>query len=439
MPHSEEVEAAIVSRLLVDPAQLPVLGGRLAAADFYTTSWRSAYAAMQKLSAEQKSVDIIALQSEIGDAADEIGRRLGEITAQHRAPLDEYATIIRSYAFRRRLIDRLESVVTKAYFVSDPEQLLAELHEAAVAASEGSEDSNLLSPDAATDLYTASLKKRSAGGRGGLSWPLAAMDDLLLPAAEGEMIVIAARPSVGKTALAEQIGDWWASQAPYPILFASLEMTVDQLLDRSISRITGIPLSEIVQGILTDKDEDAVMASLAERRKGRLWYLDDPYATTSSVRAAAAKVRLLGGGVSGIVIDYLQLLKDPGDQEVQRVTKISRQVKALAREFRCPVLVLSQLNRAVTARDDQRPRLHDLRESGAIEQDADRVIGLARPLGKGETNLEVLKARQGRVGDVQLWFDGPHVRFQEPAEIIAEEVADAEEENEEFFDQFART
>ena len=133
----------------------------------------------------------------------------------------------------------------------------------------------------------------------------------------------------------------------------------------------------------------------------------------SKDRAAAAKVRIMAGGLSAIVIDYLQLLKDAGDQEVQRVTKISRMVKAIALEFDVPVLVLSQLSRAVMQREDQHPRLHDLRESGAIEQDADVVLGLHRELGDHITDVEVLKQRQGEIGMAHLDFDGDHVRFSE--------------------------
>lgn len=414
LPHDERLEAALVARLLVDPAQAPVIGGSLAAEDFYVPVWRRAYAGIQKLSREQRVVDVVALQAEIGDEADELGRNIGEITSAWRAPLDQYADLIRTFAFRRRLIGALESLSTKAMIVGDREQLLSDLHDAVVRVSSGYEDGSLLSPLKAADKYRASLESRAKGERRGLSWPLKSLEDLLLPAAGGEMILIAARPSIGKTALAEQVADHWAHQAPYPILFASLEMSIEQLVDRTMSRETEIYASDVVRGLLNAKEQALLDAALEGRKTVGLWYLDDPRATTASLRAAAAKVRVIAGGLSGVVIDYIQLLTDSGDQEVQRVTKISRQIKALAREFDVPVLALSQLNRSVTAREDQRPRLHDLRESGALEQDADRVIALSREIGKPLTNIEVLKARQGPVGLGELWFDRDHISFRDP-------------------------
>jgi replicative DNA helicase len=414
LPHSETREAAIVARLLVDPAQLPVLSGSLSAEDFYDPTWRAAYSAMQRLSQEHRTIDIEGLRPALGADADELARSLGELTAGHRAPVDEYARDIRGDAFKRRLVGTLQTVIAKASKVDAP-VLLAELTAAVQRIGSGMEDGALLSPDQAIDFYTRESEARARGERRGLSWGLPSMDNVLLPAYGGEMVVLAARPSVGKTALAEMIADHWAHTAEYPVLFASLEMGVDSILDRTIARTADIPGGKVISGNLSKVESALAEKTLLERRGVALWYLDDPYATTSSVRAAAARVRLLAGGIGGIVIDYLQLLKDPGDQEVQRVTKISRQVKAMAREFSAPTLALSQLNRASANRDDTRPRLQDLRESGAIEQDADRVFGLWRTsLESTETEVIVLKARQGKTGTVYLDYIGEHFRFEEP-------------------------
>jgi replicative DNA helicase len=168
--------------------------------------------------------------------------------------------------------------------------------------------------------------------------------------------------------------------------------------------------------MLNDKEKELAEVALSARRSVNVWYLDDPFATTASVRAAAAKVKMLAGGLSGIVVDYLQILKDKGDSEVQRVTVISRQIKAIAREFDVPLMVLSQLNRAVEMRDDPHPKLHDLRESGAIEQDADLVLGMTRQLGEFDLDIDVLKNRQGPLGRVQLYFDPSRVTFTDDPE-----------------------
>jgi replicative DNA helicase len=267
----------------------------------------------------------------------------------------------------------------------------------------------------AVDNYLQVMDERSRGERLGLGWGMEELDQILLPARGGELILIAARPSIGKTVLGEQIASHWAALGPHPVIFASLEMPVDSLLDRTISRISKIGGRDVVRGILTDAQNLKVLGVLEDRRQVGLWYLDDSYATTSSIRAAAARVRMLAGGVSAIVVDYLGLLKDHHESEVTRVTRISRQLKAIAREFNVPLLALSQLNRASTAREDTHPRLQDLRDSGALEQDADRVLGLWRPdLGSAVAHLDVLKARQGTTGRIHLGFDGDHFQFVSP-------------------------
>lgn len=415
LPHSEPLEAALVARLLVDPAQLPVLAGRLDPEDFYVGSWRKAYSAMQKLSATHKVVDIEALRAAIGDDADELARRLGEITAAHRAPVEEYAAMVKDFAFRRRLISILSGFVRKAEDRGDREVLLAELHEAITQISEGMEDGALLSPGQAVDHYLKVMEDRARGERQGLDWGLRPLDEILLPARGGEMIILAARPSIGKTALAEQIASHWAKLGPHPVLFASLEMPTESLIDRTVARTSGLAGMDVIRGLLSEPQMAKVREALETLRvQGLPWYLDDSYATTGALRAASARVRLLAGGLSAIVVDYLGLLKDPHDSEVTRVTRISRNLKAIAREFNVPMLVLSQLNRAAEAREDSHPRLQDLRDSGALEQDADRVLGLWRPDRASRiADLDVLKARQGITGRIYLGYDGEHFRFTE--------------------------
>lgn len=416
LPHSESLEAAIVARLLADPEQLPVLVDLVRPEDFYIATWRKAYTAMQHLSARRQTVDIETLRAKIGTDADDVASRLRDITIGHRAPLEEYADQLRTYAFRRRVIGALERVSSRAHTADSRDAILADLQDALVGIASGMEQGNLLSPNQAIDLYEATMVERSKGERTGLTWGIRALDNDMAPARPGEMIVLAARPSIGKTVLAEQIADHWAHVGQQPILFASLEMGVDSLLDRTVSRLSDLPSSTVIRGILTKEEQARALEVVSRRREVGVWYLDDPYATTASVRAAAAKVRILAGGIGGIVVDYLQLLKDPGESEVQRVTRLSRQIKAIALEYKVPLLALSQLNRAPEMRDDSHPRLSDLRESGAIEQDADRVLGLWRPdRSSEEADLEVLKSRQGKAGfRISLDYDGEHFRFTNP-------------------------
>lgn len=410
LPANEEAEAALIARLLVDPEQVAAVS--LDPADLYVGVWRQAFVAMQRLASEHKRIDILTLQDALGDRSGELGQRVAEVSS-YRAPIEEYVGIIRRDAFRRRVIAGLGRVVSSAYITEDRDAILAEIHDAIVQISAGVEDEMLITAGQAVDGFLRVLEERRHGRKTGLRYGFPSIDALINPALAGEMIVFAARPSVGKTAIAEMIADNWAEQSEYPILFCSLEMSLAKLLTRTVSRYADLPAQSLVRGKLTDKDYILAVQATEDRRSVGIWYLDDGRATTSSVRAAAAKVRILANGIGGIVIDYLQLLKDAGDQEVQRVTRISRNVKALAREFEVPVLVLSQLNRSLESRDDKHPKLYDLRESGAIEQDADVVVGLYRELGTSMTDLDVLKQRDGGVGRLHLSFDMEHVRFGE--------------------------
>jgi replicative DNA helicase len=416
-PHNAEVEGALIARLLVDPAQIPLVAGDLSPSDIYTLSWRRAFQAMTALSAEGKSVDLGTLRDALGDQGESLSRLLGEVGLSFRAPLADYIAIIKRDAFRRRVIGQMEAVIGRAYDDGvDRGSLLASIQDASSAIVKGTEDGQLISPTQAIDLYQQVTEARRDGKQTGLNYGYATLNRVLNPARGGDMIVVAARPSVGKTALAENIAEIWSRQTPHPILFASLEMSVTMLLDRTMARNSDVAAHDIIRGTMSDEQRLRVLSQAEAHRTSSIWYLDDGFATTATVRSTAAKLRLLSGGIGAIIIDYLQLLKDPGDQEVQRVTRISREVKATAREFDVPVLVLSQLSRAVESREDKHPRLHDLRESGAIEQDADVVIGLMRRAGDPYIDIEVLKQRQGEVGRRTMFFDMAHHRFSEVPE-----------------------
>jgi len=420
VPYSEAVEGGLIARLLSHPDQAAIVGGMLAAGDFYVEQFRKAYVQIKRFSDEHRTWDILTLQAALGDKDGDLQKYLDQVAgATALAPVEEYVAIIRRDAFRRRVIGAFEGLIRRTCTEESQETILGDLHDTVVEVSQGVEQGRLISPDKASKLYLDTLDRRKSSHYG-LIYGFPSLDRILNPARGGDMIVVAARPSVGKSALAETIAETWARASEDPVLFASIEMNLPMILDRAVARATTLESTKIIRGALDHGGEDIARKVIEERANVGLWYLDDPYATTSSVRAAAAKVRILQGGLSAIIIDYLQLLSDAGEQEVQRVTKISRRIKALAREFDVPVIVLSQLNRAVEAREDQHPKLHDLRESGAIEQDADVVIGLHRPLGTSLMDLEILKQRQGATGIVHLNFDSARTRFSELGEAEAE-------------------
>jgi len=218
----------------------------------------------------------------------------------------------------------------------------------------------------------------------GLPYGLPALDAVLQPAQPGNVYVIAARPSIGKTALALTIAEAWSFDSVHPVLFVSLEMSAQQLLKR----------------FLRHHDRSDLSAY-------NLSIYDEARATTALLRSQAARLKLKHGAIHAIVVDYMQLLKDPGEPENIRVSRISAEMKAIAREFDCPTLVLSQLSRQSEYRKDGKPKLSDLRDSGAIEQDADGVLGLWREARSSPyLDVAILKNRHGAADQtVRLDFD----------------------------------
>lgn len=412
LPHNEEAESTLVGRLLVEPKQIALVASQLRPEHFYSADPREMYAAMLALTHEHKVVDLMSVQERVGRPL--LSPGFGRL---HHGGLEAYAGIIRRDWLRREAISRLQRTIRVAQEETSEESLLDSLSQAVAALSTGAETSGLSSPSDAVDSYLATLAGRKSGERGGLTWGLRELDERLLPAQPGNLIIIGARPSIGKTALVEYIADHWASQDRGPILFVSLEMKQDELMDRSIARRAKLDTNSIIRGTLTTEQWRLAEASAEALRSVGVWYYDRGSTTTGRVRAEAARVQMLSEGrLGGIIVDYLSLLKDKsgGDSEVTRVTRISGQLKALAQDFGVPVLVPSQLNRKAEYRKDQHPNLYDMRESGAIEQDADVVLGLYRETKKSKRmDISILKSRQGGGADtiVPIRFEGDTMTF----------------------------
>jgi replicative DNA helicase len=218
----------------------------------------------------------------------------------------------------------------------------------------------------------------------------------------------------------------WAELGDGPVLFVSLEMKRKKILDRLVARVSGVSSQKLILGDVTPEEEASVREGLERIRQLPIVYLDDRYSTTATVRSMAARVAMQKGKLSAIVVDYIALLNDPGDQEVQRIARITGNLKSLAGEADCPVLALSQLNRQVEFRADKHPILSDLRDSGAVEQDADTVIALTDldPM----MDVEVLKQRQGNTSRIRVRFDGNTTSFHAPGPWSEPEAAPSAEE-----------
>lgn len=404
-PHNVEAERALVARLLLDPSQIALVASEVSAEDFYVAAYRQAFRLMVDLSSEGKAIDIVTLQA-AGADVDPL-----DLTGAHHGALVDYAAIIRKDAFRRKVLAAGDRV-SRAAEQGDGD-MMAVVQAAFADLAQESGPGKLASSSAAVDDYLVELTKRMAGVRTGLTYSsVPGLDRFLLPAMPGDLIILAARPGVGKSAMALALAHHWAELGDGVVLFVSLEMKRNQILDRLSARMSGISSKKIITGDLDDEEYEELKRALEASRSLAIEYLDDRFATSATVRSMAARVGMQRGKLAAIVVDYLGILKDAGDNEVQRIGRITGNLKAIAGEAECPVLALSQLNRGVEMREDKHPRLADLRDSGAVEQDADIVIGLT-DMG-AMMDVEVLKQRQGANGRLRVRFDGNTTTFHEP-------------------------
>lgn len=407
MSRSDAAEQAIIAALLVDTSQIPVVESRLTGSDF-GKPYGAIFDRMVQMSHEGKRIDVVTLKSDGYDIPLDV---LSILSHARTDDLGPYIEAVLEHSFRRRVADFGARIQQASQSAADPSEILGELQAFNSALAQEARDHRLVDGGRAATMYLEELQHRRTSGSG-IPYGISPMDALIQPAVGGDMIVVAGRPSMGKTALAEVIADNWAFESPRPVLFVSIEMRLSALIDRAVSRWSEIPAQDLIRGRISADQEILARETLDRRRSVNIWYADDPMATTSSIRAHAARAALQNDGLAGIVVDYLQIVKDAGDQEVQRVTKISRNLKAIAREFDVPLIALSQLSRASENRENKRPRLSDLRESGAIEQDADLVLGLYRQ--GHDMEILILKNRQGPAGiSLNLRFDNDTMNFYE--------------------------
>lgn len=420
-PQNLEAEKSVLGGVLLDPSKLDDLAGAVDGGDFYLQSFGRAFDAAARLWAAGQPVDALTVAAELvarGSSAAEVEADLRECldAVPHAEHTPHYARMVAEAADRRRCLALAAKLVRDAHdetrSVADA---LAETDrglQAITARRMGADDGALetVVPEALAALDDAE--------RPGVATGLHDLDDVSAGGLRGgQLVVLAARPSMGKTALAGGIA-LAAAKAGIGVLFASLEQPKAEIVYRLLATETGIPFGAIRSRKLDDDDRER----LAEAAGGLMrltMYLDDTTPRRASEIAALARLRKRQHGIGVVVVDYLQLVA-PEDRRVpreQQVAETARILKAMARQLEVPVLALAQLNRAVEARENKRPMLSDLRESGAIEQDADLVLFLDRPGQRdaradvGEAKLFVAKNRNGRTGEIPLVFQPDRMRF----------------------------
>jgi replicative DNA helicase len=428
-PQNLDAEMSLLGAVLIDEETLADITEFVKPHDFYDKRHGLIYDAMIRLYEKHKPVDLLTLTDELKKKNDieTIGGSayLTELTnyvptAAHAAA---YAELVSQKAIRRRLIKASAEISEISY---DEEQSTEELLQKAEAELFSVSDQSLkqdLVPIEAilTDSFDRMEElHRNKGALRGVRTGYRDLDNMTAGLQRSDLIILAARPAMGKTTLVTNLAYNVATIAKQPVLFFSLEMSKEQLVDRMLADASGVDAWNIRTGNLSDDDFSKLSDAMGEMAEAPIFIDDTPGVTTLEMRTKARRIaheQPLGL----IIIDYLQLMQGSGRSDgnrVQEVSEISRGLKLVARELNVPVIALSQLSRSVETRSPQIPQLSDLRESGSIEQDADIVMFIYReayynPETEREniTDLIIAKHRNGPTGKVELFFHPERLRF----------------------------
>jgi replicative DNA helicase len=418
-PQNLDAEVSTLGSLLLDPEAMMRVADILVPDDFYRPEHQNIYDAMLVLSEKRVPIDLVTVADELDRVKklDEVGGRamLSSLVSSvaTSSNVQHYANIVREKAMLRRLIHAASEIGGLGFQEDIPSEAILDRAEQTLFSVTQRFLKQNFTP--VRNILTESFERLDAlskqdGLMRGLSTGFKQVDNILGGLQQSDLVIIAARPSMGKTAFALNIAENVSVKQNKTVGLFSLEMSKEQLVDRLISSLGLIDSWKLRNGRLSDDDFRNLNEAYGILAETNL-YIDD--SATASVMEVRAKARRLQAehGLDLILIDYLQLMTGMGhfsDNRVQEVSEISRSLKALAKELNCPVVALSQLSRAVESRPDKRPLLSDLRESGSIEQDADVVMFLYREdyYNKDEQNhiMEVLirKHRNGPTGDAKV-------------------------------------
>lgn len=434
-PHSVEAEQSVLGGLLLDNLAWDRAGDLLTDSDFYRHEHRLIYAAIGVLVGQSKPADVITVFEQLqglGKAQDVGGLAYLNALAQSvpsAANMRRYAEIVRERSILRKLIAASDDIATSAFnpggrqvstVLDEAESKIFQIGEEGSRQKQGFQGINQLVVDLIDRVQE--LHDNGAEEVTGVRTGFYDLDRMTAGLQKGDLIVLAARPSMGKTAFALNIAEHVAVQEGLPVLVFSMEMGAAQLALRLVGSLGRINQQNLRTGRLDSGEWERLTESVEKLGQVQL-YIDETAALTSSeLRARARRMARQFGTLGLIVIDYLQLMSGSSGSDENRATEIgeiSRGLKALAKELQCPVIALSQLNRSVEQRTDKRPMMSDLRESGAIEQDADIIMFIYRDdyynkdsKEPGVTEIVIGKQRNGPVGTVKLAFIKPLTRFE---------------------------
>lgn len=431
-PHSIEAEQSVLGSLMLDNRAWDKIVDKITEEDFYQQGHRLIYKVLYDLSRRNSPFDVLTVADALKNIG-ELGNIGGELylfelarNTPSATNVVAYAEIVRERSILRRLIAAAQDIAESA-FQPQGQQSLEILDKAEQKIFKIAEKGSRGSGPVSINNYLAKATDRidmlyhSDKSISGVATGFADFDALTSGLQQGDLVIIAGRPSMGKTAFAMNIAENAAIRNKLPVLVFSMEMPGEQLALRMMSSLGRIDQHRVRNGKLHDEDWPRITSAVS-LLSGASMYIDDtPALSPAEVRARARRLVREQGSLGLIVLDYLQLMQVHGYKEnrTTEISEISRSLKALAKELAVPVIALSQLNRSLEQRQDRRPVMSDLRESGAIEQDADLIAFIYRDEvynedtpDKGKAEIIIAKQRNGPIGKIYLTFLGQYTVFE---------------------------
>jgi len=435
-PHSIEAEQSVLGGLLLDNSAADRIADFLVADHFYSDAHRSLFNAIMQLIADNKPADVVTVAEALGsiNKLDYIGGMayLGALVENvpTAANIRRYAEIVHERAILRRLAAAGGDIAESAFhplgrsvreILDQAETKVFEIAEHGARGQQGFQEIRPLLTQVVERIEFL-YNRDNPSDVTGIATGFTDLDRMTSGLQEGDLVVIAGRPSMGKTSLALNIAEHIALVLKMPVAIFSMEMGATQLAMRLMGSVGRLDQQKIRTGRLTNDDWERLSGALGKLNDAPIHIDETPAMNALEVRARARRLaRQYGGKLGAIIVDYLQLMQavSDGENRATEISEISRSMKALAKELKVPVLALSQLNRSLEQRPNKRPVMSDLRESGAIEQDADVILFIYRDevyneetQDKGVAEIIISKQRNGPIGMVRLAFLGENTRFE---------------------------
>jgi replicative DNA helicase len=432
-PHSQEAEQAVLGGLMLDNEAWDAVADRLADVDFYRHDHRLIFRAIAELAERNTPFDVVTLSERLearGELAEAGGLPYLGMLARDTpsaANIRAYADIVRERSVLRQLISVGTQIADSGFnsegresreLLDEAEQKVFEIAEQGARSRQGFRPMRALMRSTVEHIETLYERDDPVTG---LPTGYGEFDEMTSGLQGGDLIIVAGRPSMGKTSFAMNIAEYAALKQRHPVAVFSMEMPGEQLSMRLLSSLGRINQQRLRTGRLEDDDWPRFTSAVSMLSEAQMFIDDSPALSPTEVRARARRLMREHKQLGLIVIDYLQLMQVPGSTEnrTTEISEISRSLKALAKELSVPVVALSQLNRSLEQRPNKRPVMSDLRESGAIEQDADLICFIYRDEvyhedspDKGTAEVIIAKQRNGPIGTLRLTFLGQYTRFE---------------------------